>query len=209
MGDTLDTIGGYFGVPRQDIVAANPSVNPAALAPNSFVKLPPWDPSVCPEPGNTAACRVYIAETGDSLSVIATAFSIPLADLQAQNTGLGVDSTTVLQPGMRVQLPPFPDNCGAGGQEMLCAWEHPFLHCIAAIVAARAPHPCACSVLPCSTIRVGVQVSKPSNCRAYLVVEGDTVASIAAMVRQQHCLTRLWLPWAAGALVSCLLGTSL
>lgn len=114
-GDTLDAIGGYFGIPRQDILAINPSVNPAALAPNSFVKLPPWDEAVCPEPGNGQACRVYIAETGDSLSVIATAFSIPLADLQTQNAALGVDSTTVLQPGMRVQLPPFPDNCGDGG----------------------------------------------------------------------------------------------
>ncbi|EFN50745.1 hypothetical protein CHLNCDRAFT_142548 [Chlorella variabilis] len=138
-GDTMDTIGSYFGIPRADIVAVNPEINPATLAVNSYVKLPDWD-ATCPQPGKGQSCRFYVAESGDSLSSIATAFSILLSDLQAVNTGLGADATAVLQPGQKVPLPPFPESCAEG-----------------------------------------VQVTKPSNCRAYQVIEGDTIASIAAM----------------------------
>lgn len=137
-GDTFDTIGTSFGIPRQDIAEANPNLD--VLPVNSFVKLPTWDASVCPDPSTAASCRVYVAESGDSLSLIATAFSLNLADLQTANTALNADAMTVLQPGQRVKLPPFPDNCGDG-----------------------------------------VAVEKPSNCRAYNVIPGDTVASIAAM----------------------------
>lgn len=80
-GDTFDTISQYFNIPRSYIVDANPDVNPATLAVNSFVRLPPYA-DTCPAPGNNQQCRYYVAQQGDSLSNIATAFSIALADLQ-------------------------------------------------------------------------------------------------------------------------------
>lgn len=80
-GDTLDTIAQYFNIPRASIVAANPDLNPATLAVNSFVRLPPYA-DTCPAPGDNKQCRYYVAQLGDSLSQIATAFSIDLADLQ-------------------------------------------------------------------------------------------------------------------------------
>lgn len=95
----------------------NPNLD--VLPVNSFVKLPPWDASVCPDPSTAASCRVYVAESGDSLSLIATAFSVNLADLQTANTALNADAMTVLQPGQRVKLPPFPDNCGDGERARL------------------------------------------------------------------------------------------
>lgn len=81
-GDTFDTISQYFGIPRSYITDANPDVNPATLAVNSFVRLPPYA-DTCPPPGNNQQCRIYVAQQGDSLSIIATAFSLALADVQA------------------------------------------------------------------------------------------------------------------------------
>ncbi|KAL4424139.1 hypothetical protein ABPG75_001440 [Micractinium tetrahymenae] len=144
-GDTFDTIAQYFGIPRSYIVDANPDVNPATLAVNSFVRLPPYA-ATCAAPGDNKQCRVYVAQQGDSLSIIATAFSIPLGDLQARAAAnMGVDGSTgdgsmVLQPGQRIKLPPFPDTCGNG-----------------------------------------VEVPKPSSCKAYIVKDGDTLSGIAAM----------------------------
>lgn len=140
-GDTFDTISQYFGIPRSYITDANPDVNPATLAVNSFVRLPPYA-DTCPPPGNNQQCRIYVAQQGDSLSIIATAFSLALADVQAANQGVDGstgDGSMILQPGQRIKLPPFPDTCGAG-----------------------------------------VEVPKPSNCKVYIVKEGDTLSSIAA-----------------------------
>ena len=61
--------------------AVNPGLTPSSLAVNSFVKLPDWG-SDCPEPGNAGSCRIYVATNGDTLSLIATAFSANLVDLQ-------------------------------------------------------------------------------------------------------------------------------
>ncbi|PRW61029.1 spore coat assembly domain [Chlorella sorokiniana] len=135
-GDSMATIGNVFGIPQLDIERVNPGVEPAALAVGSYVKLPPWDDS-CPAPGDTTNCRVYVAESGDSLSIISTAFVVDLAELQALNNN--TEAGTVLQPGQRVFLPPFnKDACGSG-----------------------------------------VEVTKPSTCRAYAVQAGDTLFQIA------------------------------
>jgi hypothetical protein len=36
----------------------------------------------CPAPGDNTQCRVYVAEQGDSLAAIATAFSVNVQELQ-------------------------------------------------------------------------------------------------------------------------------
>ena len=41
-GDTLSTIAASLGLTTLDLQDANPDLNPTALAPNSFVKLPGW-----------------------------------------------------------------------------------------------------------------------------------------------------------------------
>lgn len=136
-GDSMATIGSVFGITQLDIENVNPGVEPSALAVGSFVKLPPWDSS-CPPPGDATNCRVYVAQSGDSLSIIATSFVVDLVELQALNGN--TEAGTVLQPGQRVFLPPFnKDACGSG-----------------------------------------VEVTKPSNCRAYEVQGGDTLFQIAA-----------------------------
>lgn len=119
--------------------AANPGLNPATLSVGSYVKLPDWADS-CPNPGNSVACRYYVAEAGDSLAAIAQAFVAPLGELQALNGN--TEAAVVLQPGQRIFLPPF-DAAACGD---------------------------------------GVQVSKPSGCRAYQVVAGDTLFDIATKV---------------------------
>lgn len=136
-GDSLDTIASGLGLTRKEVVDANPGLNVNAVAVNSFVQLPTWDAS-CPTPGGATPCRFYIAQSGDSLSLISTAFSLDLAAMVTLNNNTG--GNVILQPGQKILLVPFTENCGEG-----------------------------------------VPVSKPSNCRAYLAVGGDSLSTIASM----------------------------
>jgi hypothetical protein len=51
-----------------------------------------------------------VAEAGDSLAAISTAFSLDLAQMVALNNN--TDGYLILQPGQKVLLVPFPENCG-------------------------------------------------------------------------------------------------
>ena len=68
----------------------------------------------CPAPGNTLPCRFYTATGGDSLASIAMAFSLDLPSLQETNPDIGNDTVIILQPGEKVFIPPFTENCGEG-----------------------------------------------------------------------------------------------
>ena len=98
----------------------------------------------------------------------------------------------MLQPGQKVDLPPFPSSCGAG--------ERAFVN--AALLAercwARVPANCrspACRFRLRTPFRLparlaahaGVEVSEPAgpNCNQYVVVQGDTLSSIATMVSER------------------------
>lgn len=111
-GDTLDTIASSLGLTLLDLQNANPEGS--TLAVGQYVKLPGWWEG-CPAPGDTAqACRYYVAQSSDSLASIAMAFSVKLDDIKAVNTDLGGDTTSVLQPGQHVKIPPFTSDCGEG-----------------------------------------------------------------------------------------------
>ena len=53
-----------------------------------------------------------MAEAGDSLAAISTAFSLDLAQMVALNNN--IDGNLNLQPGQKILLVPFPENCGGG-----------------------------------------------------------------------------------------------
>ncbi|KAL4451493.1 hypothetical protein ABPG75_007155 [Micractinium tetrahymenae] len=111
-GDTLDTIASSLGLTLLGLQAVNQ--DSSTLAVGQYVKLPGWWEG-CPAPGNTAqACRYYVAEASDSLASIALAFSVKLDDIKATNADLTGDTSSVLQPGQHVKIPPFTSDCGEG-----------------------------------------------------------------------------------------------
>lgn len=110
-GDTLSGIAMALGLTQMDLEAVNPDA--LTLQPNTFVKLTGWN-DACPAPGNTLPCRVYTATGGDSLASIAMAFSLELPSLQEVNPSLDNNTVVILQPGERVLIPPFTENCGEG-----------------------------------------------------------------------------------------------
>lgn len=112
-GDTLASIASSLGLALLDMQSANPDT--VSLQPNDYVKLPGWNDS-CPAPGDTTSCRVYVAQEGDSLASIAISFSVNVADVQEVNPSLSTaaDTSAVLQPGQRINIPPFTAACGEG-----------------------------------------------------------------------------------------------
>jgi spore germination protein YaaH len=57
---------------------------------------------------------VFVAQEGDSLASIAIAFSVDLGQLREVNPTLAGDNNAVLQPGQRINIPPFTADCGEG-----------------------------------------------------------------------------------------------
>ncbi|EFN55918.1 hypothetical protein CHLNCDRAFT_57799 [Chlorella variabilis] len=112
-GDTLSTIAAALNLPQLEVEAANPEAT--SLQVNDFVRLPGWS-DVCAAPGDNTQCRVYVAAEGDSLASIAIAFSVDVAELQEANPSLPTigDNNAVLQPGQRINIPPFTAACGDG-----------------------------------------------------------------------------------------------
>ncbi|PSC76019.1 cell wall hydrolase [Micractinium conductrix] len=110
-GDTLDSISGALGLTALELKEANPGVT--MLQVNDYVKLPGWYDG-CPAPGDAQPCRYYVAQQADSLSNIAIAFSVDLTELQKVNPSLAGDTAGLLQPGQKVQVPPFDESCGEG-----------------------------------------------------------------------------------------------
>ena len=143
---------------------------------------------VCPAPGDHTSCRVYVAQEGDSLASIAIAFSVNIAELQEVNPTLATvgDTVAVLQPGQRINIPPFTAACGEGEclpTSCSCSCSFSRAHSSAVLAMPTRGKHARCVPPPCSC--PGVTVAKPvsGNCYGYIVQAGDTLFSIATMVR--------------------------
>ena len=109
---------------------------PAEQPRSALPPAPPRRDDSCPAPGGNTPCRFYVAEAGDSLAVISTAFSLDLAQMVALNNN--TDGNLILQPGQKVLLLPFPENCGAGAW---CARAHPCVLLTVVVVGGDKPAP--------------------------------------------------------------------
>ena len=129
-GDTLAGIAVRFGVSLEDLLAANPGVNPSTLQSGDNIKLPSGTDvrSVTPEPTEDAAAteepeptepppteepaatntptslgQTYVVQSGDIPETIAAQFGITVEALLAANPGI---NPTNLQIGQVLIIPP-------------------------------------------------------------------------------------------------------
>lgn len=130
-GDTLAGIADKFGVNLDDLLAANPGIDPQALRSGQTIKLPsaasavpatqapapvatdtpppaaPTEPPATDTPGPTntpsSLGSTYTVQSGDIPETIAAKFGITVADLLAANPGVDPNN---LQVGQVLIIPP-------------------------------------------------------------------------------------------------------
>lgn len=108
-GDTLYAIARRANIPLEDLIAANPSVNPNALAIGQVLCIPGavQPPSECPQ-GSFA----YTVVAGDTMYGIALKHNVSLAALLAANPGVDPNALTI---GQTVCVPgTAPSPCPSG-----------------------------------------------------------------------------------------------
>lgn len=104
-GDTFTTIAKKFGVSTRALVDANPGVTPTALKIGQKIQVPP--PSATPASTTAAPAvaengsQVYTVKSGDTLSKIATKYSVTVKAIRSANN-LKTDSIKV---GQKLKIP--------------------------------------------------------------------------------------------------------
>mgnify|MGYP000851220236 FL=1 len=98
-GDSMFSIAQRFGVPLDDLIAANPQIpNPNLIFPGQIVCVPREAPGPCP-PGTFA----YTVQPGDSMFSIAQRFGVSLNALIAANPQ--IPNPNLIFPGQVVCVP--------------------------------------------------------------------------------------------------------
>src|SRR5690554_1627877 len=115
-GDTFYSIAMRYNITVNDIIRANPWVNPYCLRVGQVICLPiPPAPQPCP-----AGTRPYTVQRGDTFFSIARRYNITVAELTAANPGVNPDALRVGQvicvPQVSTQppMPPAPGPCPSG-----------------------------------------------------------------------------------------------
>ncbi|EFN50746.1 hypothetical protein CHLNCDRAFT_59444 [Chlorella variabilis] len=118
-GDSATMIAQKFKVSLEDMLELNELNDTDALQPNFKLKIPEWNETCPPEgipavvPADTVDCRVTQLGEGESLALLAEEYSTSVQDIQKVNPTL--KNVTTLQPGIYVNLPPFPRACVGNG----------------------------------------------------------------------------------------------
>jgi phage tail protein X len=103
-GDSLTGVAGRYGIPVSTVLALNPEITDPSivvvghvlyLGRDPFLRLPP-----CPDASD---CSLYTIRAGDTLSAIASRFSISVAAILAANPSITDPSTIV--SGSVIRLP--------------------------------------------------------------------------------------------------------
>ncbi len=95
-GDTLSAIATQCGTTVDTILQANPAIkNPNYITVGQVIQLSGTDAG-----GET---QLYTVQTGDTLSTIATMFSMTVADLLAANPA--ITNPNLIYPGQNIRLP--------------------------------------------------------------------------------------------------------
>jgi LysM repeat protein len=131
-GDTLAGVAERFGVSLEDLLAANPGINPTTLHAGDNIKLPAGTQPVTPQPSPTPEATepasfptpipvtetvpdtptpepppqggtVYVVKSGDIPLTIAEQFGITVEELLAANPGIDPSG---LQIGQELVIPP-------------------------------------------------------------------------------------------------------
>ncbi|MBO8137203.1 MAG: LysM peptidoglycan-binding domain-containing protein [Desulfotomaculum sp.] len=99
-GDTFYSIARWYGVSLDDLIAANPGVDPDNLRVGQVICIPGVTPGKCP-PGT----RPYIIQRGDTFCSIAKRYGITVQDLIDANPGVDPNN---LQIGQTICIPKKP-----------------------------------------------------------------------------------------------------
>lgn len=97
-GDTLTGIAARLGVSYDAIVRANRNLDPDRLQIGQRLRIPQETAS---SRGSSAAGRVHVVQSGDTVSAIAARYAVSVADLQGWNRGLNIDRISV---GQRIHI---------------------------------------------------------------------------------------------------------
>lgn len=107
-GDTPQRIADRFGISVDDLLAANPGLNPRALQIGQKVIIPPktgsGQPAYTPTPTPVIVYTQHTVQRGETLTSIAKAYGINLTDLvNANSQNLTPDGG--VKPGMLLRVP--------------------------------------------------------------------------------------------------------
>ncbi|MBI5035393.1 MAG: LysM peptidoglycan-binding domain-containing protein [Chloroflexi bacterium] len=113
-GDWLSKIANQFGVTTQQLVAANPGINPNFISPGQVLNIPSsTSPGLTPVPPTippTGHPSTYTVQRGDWIYALARRFGVTVAALLAANPGI---HPNLLYPGQVLSIPsgttPQPD----------------------------------------------------------------------------------------------------
>ncbi|MDR1600063.1 MAG: LysM peptidoglycan-binding domain-containing protein [Oscillospiraceae bacterium] len=191
-GETLFSVAKKYGVTLADLFAANPGLHPDCLMLNARIAIPcptpePVDPvepilPVCP------SGKTYTVLKGDSFYLIARRFGLDLADLLAANPGTAPDKLLV---GQVICLPIAKAVCAEGHTIHYVTTGQTFYDLLViynlsySALAAANPGVDLTALTEGQTLCVPPQGSRgscaDSGLEPYLMLKGDTLASIAAM----------------------------
>lgn len=96
-GDTMGGIAAKLGVPYRALVDANPRVQPDRIQIGQSLRIP----TAAAQSAASAAGRVHVVASGDTVLGIAASYGVSVADLQAWNRGLNPDRIAV---GQQLQI---------------------------------------------------------------------------------------------------------
>ena len=135
-GDTLSSIASQFGIPWQDLAAANGLNSRSTLRVGQELIVPLPGGSQAPAPAPTQAPATYTVKSGDSLSSIASQFGITWQQLAQAN---GLTGSSRLNVGQKLVIP------GAGGSSQVAPTATP---AAVAVAPTRTPTPASTAALP-------------------------------------------------------------
>ena len=107
-GDWLNKIANQFGVTTQQLIAANPGINPNFITPGQVLNIPSsTSPGLTPVPPTnpnppTGNPSTYTVQRGDWIYALARRFGVSVAALLAANPGV---NPNLLYPGQVLNVP--------------------------------------------------------------------------------------------------------
>jgi LysM repeat protein len=97
-GDTLYAISRFYNVPLDDLIEANPDVDPEFITQGQIICIPlPAPPTNCP-----IGARTYVVQKGDSFYSIASKTKMRLSALLKANPNINPDALLI---GQRICIP--------------------------------------------------------------------------------------------------------
>jgi LysM repeat protein len=190
-GETLFSIAKKYGVTLADLFAANPGLHPDCLMLNARIAIPCAEPEPIDPIPPTPFCpsgKTYTVLKGDSFYLIARRFGLDLGDLLAANPGTAPDKLLV---GQVICLPIAKPACAEGHTTHYVTTGQTFYDLLVIYNLSYSALAAANLGVDLTVLKEGQTLCIPpqgsrgscadSGLEPYLMLKGDTLASVAAM----------------------------